>query len=58
MPKLEILPETLPLTDSVQCVVLHFRGFIDAPNYDSFVKALESSVGERPVRGSNRWLYS
>ncbi len=46
MPKLEILPENLPIDDSVTCVVLHIKGFVDAPNYEQFVTTLEKTVAK------------
>jgi serine/threonine-protein kinase RsbW len=46
MPKLEIVPERLPLNEDTECTVLHVKGFADAPNYDQFYTALEKAVGE------------
>ncbi len=44
MPKIEIVPEHLPVSHTAKCVVLHVNGFIDAPNYDAFTAALEKTV--------------
>lgn len=46
MPKLEILPEHLPIDDTLTCAVLHLKGFVDAPNYEQFIGALEKASGE------------
>jgi anti-anti-sigma factor len=44
MPKIEIVPEHLPISHTAKCTVLHVKGFIDAPNYDAFTGALEKAV--------------
>ena len=51
MPKLEILPERAPVVGDTTCLILHVKGFADAPNYDVFAKALDDSMA-----GGNRFL--
>ncbi len=51
MPRLEIIPEYRALAEEEQGLVLHLRGFVDAPNYDRFVRELDKAL-----EGNRRFL--
>lgn len=51
MPKIEIVPEHVPVSHTAKCTVLHVNGFVDAPNYEAFTGAIQKAV-----KGGDKYL--